>query len=208
MSTPRDLPTDILTAMTPAEGAYLRALAAESRTILELGAYCGYSTVVMAQAGAQVYSVDWHRGDIDAGPADTLATYMDNLDRYRVSGRVVPLVGTFQEMVPTLAWAIFDGAFLDGQHDMASVERDLLLIEPHLRPRAWIACHDYGRFGVAAGIEHFCEGGGWHVAERVQTLVVLREGADAQEDAEPVAAAEAQSQVSVLPVMGGSGYAG
>jgi glycosyltransferase involved in cell wall biosynthesis len=58
---------------------------------------------------------------------------------------------------------LFDGCFLDAQHDTASVEADLALALPLVRPGGWIAFHDYGRgeqtghpgFGVTEAADKF-----------------------------------------------------
>lgn len=141
---------DIPTAVTEEEARALAALAA-GRTVLELGAYHGFSTIVLASVAERVWSVDWHHGDEHAGQADTWDAYTANLDRYEVSN-VEVCRGRFEDEVPRLAavGVRVDGAFIDGQHDGVSVARDLALALTLVRPGGFVAFHDYGR-GPATG---------------------------------------------------------
>lgn len=115
--------------------------------MLELGAFYGYSTIVMASVAEMVYSVDWHQGDDHAGSYSTWDGYIANLAGYGVRDRVVTIRGRFEEEVPLLAQrgVVVDGAFLDGHHSEDSVTRDLNLALMLVKPGGWIAFHDYGR---------------------------------------------------------------
>lgn len=151
MSTPEPgrqpiYPGDIITAVTGDEAAELARLAA-GKMVLELGAYHGYSTVVLASVANQVYSVDWHLGDDHAGLGDSWNIFNDSLRKYGVADRVVVCHGRFENEVPRLAAAgvQVDGAFIDGMHDEPSASRDLALALTLVRPGGFIAFHDYGR---------------------------------------------------------------
>lgn len=137
---------EIPSAVTLPESLALIKLAAK-KNVLECGAHYGYSTVLLASVSAHVTSVDWHRGDDHAGHCDSLGIYQGNLKRYGVEDKVTTYVGRFEDQLPQLAadGLKFDGAFLDGMHDEASVARDLALILPLLSPGAFLAFHDYGR---------------------------------------------------------------
>jgi predicted O-methyltransferase YrrM len=145
------IPDDILTGMTAEEAAKLATLAT-GKDVLELGAWHGFSTVVLAQAARRVCSVDWHQGDEHAGAGDTWESYRANLARYGVTANVDARRGRFDDVLPALAaeGVLFDGCFLDAQHDTASVEADLALALPLIRPGGFVAFHDYGR-GEATG---------------------------------------------------------
>src|SRR5262249_2974479 len=145
------VPDDIPSAVTGEEAAKLASLASGG-DVIELGAQYGFSTVILAQAARRVTSVDWHLGDpsiaaMGAEPGDTRGACRANLARYGVAGKVDARRGRFEDVLPALAkqGALFDGVFLDAQHDTASVERDLALVLPLIRPGGWVAFHDYGR---------------------------------------------------------------
>lgn len=126
------------------EGEALAELARGKR-VLEVGSYCGLSTVCMARTAASVVSVDPHDGRGTAAPADTLAALHSNLARYGVSGRVRCLVGTLETTAPVAeSLGPFDLVFIDGAHDRESVESDIARARELLAPGGVIALHDYG----------------------------------------------------------------
>jgi predicted O-methyltransferase YrrM len=136
-------------AVTITEAAELARLAAGC-VVLELGAFYGYTTIVMASVAEKVYSIDWHKGDDQAGDYQTWDGYKANLVGYKVDDRVVAIRGRFEEEVPKLAanGVRVDGAFLDGHHTAEDVQRDLDLALMLIRPGGWCAFHDYGRSGA------------------------------------------------------------
>lgn len=138
------LPVDIPTAVTEAEAQELAKRAA-GRRVLELGAHLGFSTVVLARAAAELHSVDWHQGDLMAGGADSLVQFRDNLRSHGVEDRVIVHVGRFENVLLTLTPASFDLVFVDGHHSYESVQQDIGLALPLLKPGGTIAFHDYGR---------------------------------------------------------------
>ena len=163
------VPDDIPSAITGEEAARLASLASGG-DVLELGAWYGFSTVVLAQAARKVTSVDWHQGDgsltaMGRADGDTWAQYQSNLARYGVAARVDARRGRFEVVLPALKaqGALFDGVFLDAQHDAAAVQADLDLVLPLIRPGGWVAFHDYGRgpetghhgFGVTEVADRF-----------------------------------------------------
>jgi predicted O-methyltransferase YrrM len=163
------VPDDIPTAVTAAEAARLASLASGG-DVLELGAWLGFSTVILAQAARRVTSVDWHQGDasltaMGEGEASTWEAYRANLARYGVASKVDARRGRFAEVLPALQkqGALFDGVFIDAQHDAAAVQADLELALPLVRPGGWVAFHDYGRsdatghpgFGVTEVADRF-----------------------------------------------------
>jgi hypothetical protein len=194
------LPDDIPSAVTGEEAAKLASLASGG-DVLELGAQYGFSTVVLAQAARKVTSVDWHQGDASIAAmggecADTWEPYRANLARYGVAGKVDARRGRFGDVLPALAkaGALFDGVFLDAQHDSEAVAADLALALPLIRPGGWVAFHDYGRseqtghpgfgvtqvadgFGIAGVVNHLAWGfvpgpaDGKTISDRVLTVV-------------------------------------
>lgn len=141
----------IPTALTPAEAAQLAELA-RGGLVLELGAEYGASTIALAGTARLVHSVDWHQGDSMTGHADSLESYFSNLRRANVTN-VVAHVGRFEDVLPLFQPHSFDGCFLDGEHDRASVERDTELAMRLVRRGGFLAWHDYGRFEVAEVVD-------------------------------------------------------
>lgn len=125
----------IHTSLTGRETDQLRWLGAGG-DVLEIGSAYGYSTVVLALAGARVTAVDPH---IALG---SLATLKANLAAYEVTDRVEIRQGYSQHVLPTLTGR-FDLAWIDGDHEDPAVEHDVTMALKLLRPGGVLACHDY-----------------------------------------------------------------
>ena len=140
-----------MSAVTEEEATALADLA-RGKNVLEMGAWEGFSTIVLASVADRVTSVDWHRGDDHAGHYDTWPRFLQNLGTYGVADRVTVAHCRFEDELPRLAadGVMFDGCFLDAQHDSQSVARDVRLALPVIRPGGFFAFHDYGR-GDATG---------------------------------------------------------
>lgn len=120
---------------------------ADDRVVLELGAWKGRSTALLSWAARYVVSVDRHRGGGEVGAEDSLPDYLDSV---RMLGNVAMVVASFEEFVPLLGRS-FDLAFVDGDHDEASVRRDALLARDHVRKGGVVAFHDWDRESVRQG---------------------------------------------------------
>jgi glycosyltransferase involved in cell wall biosynthesis len=130
------------------------------------------------------------------GCADTWEPYRANLARYGVASKVDARRGRFADVLPALQkqGLLFDGVFIDAQHDAAAVQADLDLVLPLIRPGGWVAFHDYGRseatghpgfgvtgvadaFGVAGVAGHLAwgivPGGHTEIADRERVLTVV-----------------------------------
>jgi predicted O-methyltransferase YrrM len=131
--------------LSDAEAAYLAKIA-KRKTVLELGAWLGRSTVVLASTAKHVVSVDWHKGDEDAGFGDTLPGYWDTV---RNLDAVTMVVGRFEFVVPLFA-PVFELAFVDGSHAADAVERDARLALSVTR--GTVVFHDYDQPAVQAAV--------------------------------------------------------
>ena len=138
----------IPTFVTGEEARELERLAT-GRRVLELGAQFGFSTVALARTARAVWSVDWHFGDPDAGEGDSLRDWSIHTSSARRAGRVVGLVGRFEDVLPFLRPASFGLLFHDGGHSEAEVRTDLELALPLLGYAAAVAVHDWELFGVS-----------------------------------------------------------
>lgn len=121
--------------LTPPEANELRYLS-RGRTVLELGAWKGRSTVVLSEAAAYVVSVDTHRGIAEVGGDDSLAEYLASV---RDLPNVAIVVADWCDLSPLLGH--FDLVYVDGNHDLRSVERDTMIALE--RDPDWIAFHDW-----------------------------------------------------------------
>ena len=144
-------PPDIMSAISHREAVRLARLARDG-VVLELGSHLGYSTIVLARTAALVHSVDWHRGDPDAGLEPTLMPFFGNILKYGVADKVVAHIGRFEDILPTFGEAVFDGCFLDGSHDFKAVVADTAEALRVVRVGGWLAWHDWGRFDVTQAI--------------------------------------------------------
>jgi predicted O-methyltransferase YrrM len=155
--------------MTEAEAEVLGGLAT-GRRVLELGAQYGFSTVLMAAVAESVVSIDWHKGDANAGYQNSWLGFYENLQRYGVADRVIPIVGRCQDALPYLRDGAFELIFHDSSHDLRSV-RDDLGAARRLITSGYIAVHDYGRFD---GLTRACHATLGRPNQVIGTLAVYR----------------------------------
>lgn len=142
---------DVESAVTQEEAQAI-ADASGGGLVLEVGSHYGRSTIALASVARLVHAVDWHRGDLHVGYADTLGIFLANLVRYKVQDKVVPHVGKIEDIAPVLRPRSFDLVFIDAFHEREAVARDGLLCLPLVKPGGTLAFHDYGREMVARGV--------------------------------------------------------
>jgi predicted O-methyltransferase YrrM len=150
--------------MPPGEGLALYAAARAAvpyGPLLEVGTYCGKSTLYLAaaarEAGGVVVTVDHHRGseenqpgweyhdaslvDPHAGRLDTLPALRRTLHDAGVEDIVVPVVG--DSGVVARLWSTPVGmVFIDGGHTEAAAQRDYACWSPKIVPGGTLAIHD------------------------------------------------------------------
>lgn len=162
-----ELPIDIESVkgfLDPIEGKQLydRALVAcELGPCLEIGSYCGKSTVYLGQAckhkGRTLFAVDHHRGSeehqlgeeyhdpdiFDAGlqAIDTFKLFRDTLQRADLDSIVVPLVAS--SVVAARDWQTPLGmVFIDGGHSFEAAQADFDSWASHVMSGGILAIHD------------------------------------------------------------------
>lgn len=169
-----ELPVEVRDAFAAArgfmpahEGAALHAAAAEAGRLglplLEIGSYCGRSTLLLAdaarRAGTVVVTVDHHRGseeqqpgwayhdpeldDPQTGRMDTLPFLRRTLAEAGLEEQVIAVVGRS----PAAAAAFGPGArfglvFIDGGHTEAHATADYEGWVPQLAPHGLLVIHD------------------------------------------------------------------
>jgi predicted O-methyltransferase YrrM len=168
----------------------IRALAElpEPSAVVEVGSWCGRSTVVLGAAvrasgtSARVFAVDPHEGEISlpgangttgryTGPS-TFDRFLENMNRAGLRHVVRPL----RQRSFEVAWSQpISLLLIDGLHDEANVARDLGMFEPWLVEGGFVAFHDYTSFaGVAAVADRLLAGGRYRPAGRAGTLLVVQ----------------------------------
>jgi predicted O-methyltransferase YrrM len=150
--------------MPAEEGLALYATAvraAQVGPLLEIGTYCGKSTIYLAAAarlaGTTVLTVDHHRGSEEHQPGweyhdpslvdpvthriDTLPTMRRVLYEAGVEDVVVAVVG--HSATVARVWGTPLGlVFVDGSHTESSARTDYESWVPHLAPGGFLAIHD------------------------------------------------------------------
>lgn len=146
------------------EGAALFAAALETAPLgpcLEIGSYCGKSTVYLGRAckhaGGVLYAVDHHRGseehqlgeayhdpqlyDAQCGKMDSFHEFRRTLALAELEDTVVPIVAP--SALAARHWATPLGmVFIDGGHSMAAALTDYRCWAPHIVRGGLLAIHD------------------------------------------------------------------
>jgi predicted O-methyltransferase YrrM len=157
----------------------------DSLKIVEVGSYCGRSTVVLASAikilcpRAKVYAIDPHDGTI--GDADqglqSLPPTLDRFKRNLAEAGVVDHVEILPIRSLETAWDQPIGMlFIDGLHDYANVARDFRHFEQWLSPDAYIAFHDYAPHypGVQTAVAEILRSGGYQTVNCRGSMFIVR----------------------------------
>jgi hypothetical protein len=167
---PGAFPYDIQGWLLPAEGRALADLARGKR-VLEIGSYCGLSTVCLARTAEHVTAVDYFDGRCTPAPRDTLTEFRANLERYGVADNVSVCHADAEIPLPQ-----YDLAFIDGAHDYESVRTDIRRTSDVLKSGGLIAFHDYGHPshpGLSAAVNELLLDGGELLSVH-ETLAVVR----------------------------------
>lgn len=139
-------PADIEGWLTYEEGKALFD-AAKGKRVLEIGSYCGRSTVCLAQSAKSVDAVDTHDGRGTACPRNTFWIFGHNCERYGVASKVHSHVCTTSDFATKPRFGEhdfpFDLIFIDGAHDYKSVTNDILQTLPLLADDGLFVFHDY-----------------------------------------------------------------
>jgi len=163
--------------LLPAEGRAL-ADAVRGKRVLEIGSYCGLSTICMAQTAESVVSIDPHDGRCTPRPKDTYQEFVSNLEKHSVADKVVMHRADNLDVLED--GEIFDVIYIDGAHDMKSVQKDIEQALLVLDANGVMAFHDYtdgytgfSNPGVAAAVDEFIRDGA-EIIEKIGSMVVVR----------------------------------
>lgn len=150
--------------LDPREGARLFELAAGAALhgpILEVGSYCGKSTVFLGTAcrdcGQVLYAVDHHRGSEEhqAGEEyhdpELFDSAIDKLDSFREFRRTLDRADLTDTVVPLVASSALVGknwctplscVFIDGGHSEEAALADYRTWAPHVMTGGYLLIHD------------------------------------------------------------------
>ena len=167
------------------EGIALHAIAhyaAEKGTIVEIGTWCGKSTLYLADAarsyGQQVVTIDHHRGSEenqpgwehhDADLVDPFAGRIDTLPHLRrtlvdagreIEDTVTIVVGHSTRVARLMRAANIGLVFIDGGHSEAEAQGDYEAWAPLIPESSYLAVHDVFPDPADGGQPP------WHVVER------------------------------------------
>lgn len=174
--------------MTEDERQFLKRLAFGKR-VLELGSYEGLSTISMAQTARHITAVDTFDGRATASQADTLQTFVKNLDATGLLRKVHIRQGTTAEVLPMLAeeGEKYDLIFIDADHSYEAVTQDIVLSMPLLATGGVMAFHDYDQNhgGVVTAVNEMLEEGA-HPLEQQNSLIALSLVKPSEEAKKPV----------------------
>ena len=157
-------PESVKGFLAPEEGARLYELACTAARLgpcLEVGSYCGKSTVYLGtacrEADQLLYAIDHHRGseehqlgeeyhdpdlfDADAEKMDSFREFRRTLDLAELSDHVVPIVAS-SALAGRYLNAPLSLVFIDGGHSEAAAQIDYRTWAPKVIPGGYLAIHD------------------------------------------------------------------
>jgi predicted O-methyltransferase YrrM len=190
--------------LSEAEGITLFQLAAEASAhapCLEIGSYCGKSTLFLG-AGCRstgrhpLFAIDHHRGseeqqpgqayfdpdlfDAGVGRVDTLPALRANLARAGLEDWVIPVVARSAALARLWPGAALGLVFVDGAHGEADVRQDADGWAGRVRPGGYLCFHDVypdpkdGGQAPYRVFEELRRAPGWSYAGQVGSLGILR----------------------------------
>ena len=161
-------------------------------TVVEIGSYCGRSTVLLGSVvqavcpGGRVVAIDPHRGQVGAldQGLEQKAPTLDTLRGHLAAAGLQEIV----EVVPKCSFEVdWHGPIrlllIDGLHDYVNVARDFLRFEAAVVPGGYVAFHDYASYypGVRAFIDDLLAGGRYEKVQLAKSLMVVRKLAELAE---------------------------
>lgn len=153
------------------EARELTRLAAGKR-VLEIGSYCGLSTVCLARSAESVVAVDYFDGRGTPSPRNTRPEFDRNLTRYGVADKVRVEHPSWLHGGPDDR---FNLVFIDGDHSAESVIHDVDAAMSVLADGGVLVFHDFCREhpGVMEAVHELQESGA-ELVQVTKTLAVVR----------------------------------
>jgi predicted O-methyltransferase YrrM len=200
----RELALQVKGFLTEDEGMTLFRLAAETSAAapcLEIGSYCGKSSLFLAEgcriAGQHpLFCVDHHEGseeqqygqeyfdpdlyDKDRQIVDTLPLFMDTIRKTDLLEWIIPVITTsarFSRYMPVNSLSL---VFIDGGHSEKDVFADYNNWSPKIKKGGYLCVHDIFPNPANGGqapyfmFEYARKSGDWDYVEQVETLGILK----------------------------------
>lgn len=167
---PNAFPGEIPGWLLESEARKLAELAAGKR-VLEIGSYCGLSSVCMGRVASYITCVDYFDGRGTPAPQETLTQFRANIERYGLTEKV-------QIRYPdeVLEPGAYDMAFIDGAHDYSSVLADIRKAQKAVKDGGLLVFHDYNHpvhEGLTEAVGELLDEGG-ELLETHESLAVVR----------------------------------
>jgi MMP 1-O-methyltransferase len=190
--------------LSEAEGTRLFELAAAVSWLgpcLEIGTYCGKSTLFLAEgcriAGRHpVFTVDHHAGSVEQQPGEayfdadlfepeegvvtTLPTFLRNVRSAGLKDWIVPIIGDSRRLARYWPTGDLGLLFIDGGHSEEDAFADYYGWSRRVLPGGYLCIHDVFADPADGGqapfrvFEHAQSSGLWEYVEQVESLGVLR----------------------------------
>jgi predicted O-methyltransferase YrrM len=154
-------------------------------TLVEVGSYCGRSTVVLGCVAqtlardAHVVAIDPHDGEVgavDQGVKRMRPTF-DRFQANIAAAGLSDVVVAIRRRSGDVPWAqSIDFLLIDGLHDYSNVAGDFWHFEPHVVPGGYVAFHDYADYfpGVKALVHEVLQTGAYRRVHLARSLMVLQ----------------------------------
>lgn len=153
--------------------------------LVEVGSYCGRSTVVLASVAqsvapdARVYAIDPHDGVVGAADqgvvkgAPTLEKFVRNITAAGVEGLVSVITKCSYEVEWERPISLM---LIDGLHDYVNVARDFFHFEKWVADGGYVAFHDYADYypGVQTFVNEILRGGQYRRVECARSMIVVQ----------------------------------
>ena len=188
--------------LSETEGLALNQLALQVShlgPVLEVGSYCGKSTVFLGKGCLQreslVIAIDHHRGSEEHQPgesyhdADLLDCKGTGIDTFSAFRRTLELAGLQETVIPIVAssqqvarfWSTpLSLVFIDGGHSPEMALFDCRAWSRHIVPGGFLAVHDIfadpaeGGQGPYQALQTIYESGDWTRCQQVESLGILQ----------------------------------
>jgi hypothetical protein len=166
----------------------------QPHAVVEIGSYCGRSTVVLGSVmraiypAGKVYAIDPHEGELTL-PVEGLRVDAPTLEQFRhniAEAGLTDVVQSIEKRSFEVAWERpISLLFIDGLHDYESVSRDFAHFEPWVVDGGYVVFDDYDHqafSGVVACVREVLDSGRYRRFRRVGRMMVVQKDSSATRD--------------------------